>query len=402
MEITRQRLRKVFAPLTAAVSMRVLTSGSPLTQVYSAESKTYEPNRALTPTVIVPEVTLTTTDQSLESPYGNSMLAGMKWYANGVDISTLDEFKGKYTILTAGATRGGLQLTLNVPTEKQYAMHFEGVIADARTGDNIPIKSDTVILSTSDKAESTFSLSSIEDPILRYIAVKDKLLLYEYKLSHNYIGGSASELAAAKADENSYIRRVPLALYEGPTQRTDYTVKLYRIAADKTLTEITSSDICEVRSIAKDGITLDLRMVAKSDYLVKAFVDGKEVTQFQFSVNRLYPNYTVRSSNGTDIAPTDTTRYDKAMVDCEGNIVECPGLSIYLLWKTVSMAGKVVAHNEGEATLYSLASTGIGNTYENDQIDQYIETEYKDIYKVAVNEDGKLLTNEDGKILICN
>lgn len=144
MEITRQRLRKVFAPLTAAVSMRVLTSGSPLTQVYTADAKTYEPNRELTPTVIVPEVTLSTTDQSIESPYGNSMLAGMTWFANGVDISKVTEFNGKYTILTAGATRGGIQISLNVPSEKQYALHFEGVIADPRTGNNIPIKSDTV------------------------------------------------------------------------------------------------------------------------------------------------------------------------------------------------------------------------------------------------------------------
>lgn len=401
MEITRQRLRKVFAPLTAAVSMRVLTSGSPLTQVYTADAKTYEPNRELTPTVIVPEVTLSTTDQSLESPYGNSMLAGMTWFANGVDISKVTEFNGKYTILTAGATRGGIQISLNVPSEKQYALHFEGVIADPRTGNNIPIKSDTVILSTSEKAESTFSLSSLEDPILRYMAVKDKLLLYEHKVSHGLIGGSAAELAAAKADENSYLRRVPLALYEGSQLRTDYTVKLYRIAADKSETEIKVSDQSEVIAIAKDGITLDLRMVAKSDYIVKATADGKVVAQYQFSVNRLYPNYTVRNSNGTDIAPTDTTRYDKAMVDCEGSIVECPGLSIYLMWKTTSMAGKTVAHNEGEATLYSLESTGIGNTYENDQIDQFIETEYKDIYKIAVNEDGKFLTS-DGKILICN
>lgn len=401
MEITRQRLRKVYAPLTAAVSMRVLTSGSPLSQVFVGKTGTYEPNRELTATVILPEVTLSTTDGSLENPYGNSMLSSMKWFANGVDISTLAEFTGKYTILANGSTRGALQLSLNVPIEKQYALHFEGIITDNRTGSTIPIKTEQVILSTVDKAESTFSLSSTEDVIIRYCPVKDKLLLYEHKVSHGLIAGSSQELAAAKADESAYLRKIPLVLYDGPNQRSDYSVKLYKVGSDKSLTEITSSDVCEVVSIAKDAIVIDLRLVEKKDYLVKAFVDGDNVCNYQFSVNRLYPKYTVRSSNGTAIAPTDTTRYDKAMVDCEGNIVECPGLSIYLLWKTESVTGKVVEHNEGEATLYSLADTGIGDTYENDQLDQYIETEYKPVMKFATNESGQLLMS-DGKYLICN
>ncbi|MDO5525656.1 MAG: hypothetical protein Q4F85_06225 [Prevotella sp.] len=401
MEITRQRLRKVYAPLSAAVSMRVLTSGSPLAQVFDGEIGTYNPNRELTATVILPEITLSTTDGSLESPYGNSMLAEMKWLVNNKEISTVTEFQGKYEILTAGSTRGALRISYNVPINKTYSIRFEGVIADNRTGSNVPIKTDSVILSTIDRAKSAFSLSSTEDAILQYCPIKDKLLLYEHKVSHGLIGGSPAELATAKADESAYLRKFPLVLYEGPYERKDYTVKLYEINEDKTFTEITADDVNEIRAIEKDGITIDLRMVDKKDYLVKAYADGSNVCDYQFSVNRLYPKYTVRSSNGTSIAPTDVTRYDKAMVDCEGNIVECPGLTVYLLWKTQSIAGKVVTHNEGEATLYMLSSTGIGNTYDNDSIDQFIETEYKDKMKIVVNENGEYLMS-DGKYLICN
>lgn len=401
MEISRQRLRKVFAPLNAAVSIRVLTSGSPLTQVYNDKTGTFEPNRELTATVILPEVTLSTSDGSLESPYGNSMLSSMKWYVNGVDISTLPEFAGKYAILSDGSTRGALQLSFNVPLDKQYSLHFEGVIADNRTGSTIPVKTEEVVVSTTGKAEATFSLSSSEDSIIRYCPVKDKLLIYEHKVSHGFIGGSSQELDAAKADESSYLHTVPLSLYEGETVKTDYSVKLYEVGSNGSLTELKDTSLSEVRSIAKDAIVIDLRLVEKKDYLVKAFVDGENVCDYQFSVNRIYPKYTVRSSNGTAIAPTDTTRYDKAMVDCEGNIVECPGLSIYLLWKTESVNGKVVAHNEGEATLYNLSDTGIGNTYENDCLDQWIETEYKPVMKFAVDKSGNYLMS-DGKYLICN
>ena len=187
MEISRQRLRKVFAPLNAAVSIRVLTSGSPLTQVYNDKTGTFEPNRELTATVILPEVTLSTSDGSLESPYGNSMLSSMKWYVNGVDISTLPEFAGKYAILSDGSTRGALQLSYNVPLEKQYSLHFEGVIADNRTGRTIPVKTEEVVVSTTSKAESTFSLSSSEDSIIRYCPVKDKQFLSLLNILYQFV-----------------------------------------------------------------------------------------------------------------------------------------------------------------------------------------------------------------------
>ena len=411
MEITRHRIRVDYAPLNVAVAVRCFTPNSPMAQSFTAKTGSYEPNRMLTPTVILPEVTLNATDGSLSSPYGNALLGDMQWLVNGVDITTLVDaaseeaqfkWQGNYEILTVGSMRGALQLSRNVRVSETFSLVFKAKVYDNRLGVTIPIETDPVTLKTTDKAEDGFSLSISEDTLIRYNPFKDKLFLYEYKVAHGQVVASSSAENAAK-DENAYLRRIPVSLFQGKELfDSAYTLKLYEMNSFSETELTTTEQDNELVEIAQDHLTLDLRMVTKADYMLKAFVNNVNVAQIEFSVSRIYPDYRIRCTNGTGIAPTDKERYDKAMVDCDGNIVECPESIIKMIWKTDTAALTGVVHNEGAETLYKLETTGIGWDAYNCWIDEYVEPEHKKAHEVALNEDGLIFEDENGDTLIFN
>ena len=96
METSRKRIRRDFAPLTVSVAIACDSAYSPLMQVYDAQTGEYEPNRQLSPTVIRPEVNAVASDGSWPNHSANKALANLKWYVNGVNITTLSAWTGKY------------------------------------------------------------------------------------------------------------------------------------------------------------------------------------------------------------------------------------------------------------------------------------------------------------------
>ncbi len=402
MEISRQRVRRDFAPLTVSVSVACASSASPLMQVYNAELMEYEPNRLLSPTLIRPEVMANAKDGSWPHPSANAQLANMKWYANGKDISTLADWNGLYEIDQVGSTRGSLTVYRNVaPGEKEIALHFEADLVDNRLGVVIPIKTDTLTLSTFDKSDDSYSLSVGDANNIVYNPCNDKLHLYEHKVAQGIISASASARAAA-LDGNEYICTIPIDLYKGGKKvDSGYTIKLYKVNGVNSFTEMTASDD-EVISISNTAVSLDLRMIEKNDYLIRAFVNNVSMAQVQVAVRRSHPTFTASPTNATDILPSQRQRYDVAQVCSESKIIECPGSIFKLTWKTDTATMTGVTHNEGEKTLFSIEKTGIGNTSINDWMDVYIEAEQKDIYKIATDASGNIYTDEYGNEYIIN
>lgn len=402
MKSTVTRIRTDYAPLSVAVSMVVLTPNSPVTQVFDVEENEYRPDRSLTPTVILPQVVANANDGNWPEPHSNHALADMKWTVNGKDIATLPEWTGKYTIHTDGSMRGALSISHNIPVGTQVALQFEAVLADTRLGVNIPVKSEQVVLSTSSKAEDSYALSLSDDQIIQYDPFKDKLHLYGYKVAHGLVAASASAKDAA-TDENSYLRTIPVTLHQGENVigPGDYDILVYRIKS-ATSYEGVGTAMTEFNTISSQGITLDLRLVDKADYLVKAFIGINEVASRQFSVNRLNRAYSLRLTNGTDISPSDTQRYDEVMVDTDGNTVECPGSIIRILWKSNTEALKDVTLNEGEQTLFDLTRTGIGRSHTDSWLELYTLSEVKGVHSLATDQDGYDLTDESGNSLIFN
>lgn len=397
----KSRIRKDFAPLTVAVSIKCTTPASPTTQTYNSENLEYEPDRGLTPTVLLPVVAAIAADGTWNTPSANTALADMKWYVNGVDISTLTSWSGKYSIDTSDSeTRGAITIKRNIAAGELAELHFSANIVDSRLGVLIPIVTDKILLSTAEKSGDTYSISIDDSAILQYDPLKDNLLLYDYKVAHGVISESATAKEDA-TDKNAYLHTIPFSVYCGVKKLTSgYTVNLYRVDGVNKLTQLTTAD-AEIEALTSSSVTLDLRLIKKSSYTLKVFVDNTEVAMTEFGVNRIFPTINISPTNGTAIHPSDTTRFDKVMVSSNGNIVEYPCRGLKIVWFTESTA-KTVKHNEGETTLFKLADTGIGNTYSDCVLDVYCEAEYKDAYSVAIDADGNTLVDSDGNTFIFN
>lgn len=406
METSRKRIRRDFAPLTLSVAITCDSAYSPLMQVYDEKSGEYEPNRQLSPTVIRPIVNANAIDGSWPDHNANGLLANMKWYVNGVQLSNAGWRErigstGDYTIEESGKDRGSITIFRNIAPGSQVSLHFEAELVDNRLGVLIPVKTDSVILSATDKAEDGYSLSMGEDKNLRYSPFLDRLHLYDYKVAQGLIPASAQTRDEAM-DGNQYLRTIPLKVYKGEEEITSgYTVKLYRVTNVNSMREVTSSDY-EVVSVSASAIVLDLRLIEKADYAVKIFSDGEEVAREQFSVQRMYPSFRCEPTNETGIMPGQVERYDVAQVSCDGKVIECPGSILGIRWKTTTLDKADVEHNEGEVTVFPLAKTGVGNDYTNDWIDVATEAQQKPAYSVATDADGSIFTDESGNILIIN
>ena len=401
MESGKKRIRLEFAPLNVAISAVCLTPNSPIVQVCNTLNNQYEPDRTLTPTVILPQVVANAIDGSWPEPHSNQYLADMKWYSDGVDISTITEWKDKYKIDTVGSMRGALTIKRNLTPNERISLVFKASLVDRRTGITYPIETDPVVLSTSVKSQDTYTVGIGDSQIIQYDMFKDKLSVYDYKVAQGLISASNSVRDAA-IDENAYIRKIPVYVYRGDKKiTTGFTLKYYRVKSDLTLADLTTSND-EVISLTNSDITLDQRLTTKEDYLVRVVADNRDVAQIQFSVNRVYPDFSIRPTNGIAISPTDVERCDCAMVDNDGNVVDFPEVMLRMIWKTDSSTLKGKVHNEGQKTVFLLSSTGIGDNYTNDWLDVYVEADYKVAHCVATDENGDIFTGETGTELIFN
>lgn len=417
METTKLRIKKEFAPLTTSAHLVVVSNGfSTLLQTYNVRKKEYNPNRNLSPTTIKPNVIAYANDGSLSSPYANGMLSqdSLNWFVDGKPIAEVwtkaeKDSSGRiiaandYDILTVGSDRGSLVVYKNIPTTEQHRLYFEGVVADKRLGQNIDVKTDEVTLRTIDLAEYQYKLNLGCDPVVHYNPFIDPLLLFEHKVSQG-IEQDLTE-AEAKADKLSYLCNIPIVLFKGDKEAEatdDYTIELYRIGENGTETQIGVADDNEIVEFDRTHILIDLRMVELENYRVIVKVRGEEKDSTQFAIRRLQPKYdNIEHGNQTGIVPTATARYDRLTMQSNGKILECPGLSLKIDWFTNSAHATAVQHNEGEETLFTLAKTGIGNTYEDDWLEIYTQISYKPAYDVAIEGDD-IWTDEDGTPFIFN
>lgn len=399
MESVKKRIRKDFQPLTTAVSLKILTPNSPASQVYNSTNDEYEPDRGVTPLVVCPEVIANCSDGSWNTPHANELLSEMKWFINGKEISTISSWLGKYTIDAVGSTRGAISIKRNVSPGESFELHFEGVVSDKRLGTNIPVKTDSITLSTVDKSEDEYSISIGDDQIIQYNPFEDALLLYDYKVA-NGLATPSEEARNEALDEKAYERTIGIAVSKGESLiSSGYTLGLYIVGSNGALTQITMATH-EVIALTLTKVTIDLRLIEKADYLLVVNVGGKEKARKQFSINRVYPKFLIEPISGVSINPGEITHYNKVVVHYNGNIVPIPAPILKMIWFTDSEYLTGVQHNEGTETVVALSRTGIGNTYLDDWLDIYVDAEQKPIFKVVTDKSGIEYSDKSGNVYI--
>ncbi len=360
----------------------------------------YEPDRTLTPCGLRPEVSSSASDGSWQNKDTRALMAQMKWFVDGTDITTLPAWDGQYDIVQDGADKGTLLIKRNFADGERHTFCFSFVLPDTRTGQNIAMRSDEVVLTTQSVAGDTWVMESGIGNMLSYDITKDMLYLYDYMKSH----GIATQLTPTTAkDGNEYLRTVPIAIRKGKTAVTeDVTVKLYR--TDLAQREELRVGHGELVALSPTAITLDLRTVPNGATYYVEVIDGDRTVAHKslFSVSRRLQPVTAMPSNNGDLLEGQTERWDKAVVRLRGSDLTCPELYLDMKWYADTAFETEHFLGMGSRVDYKLADLVIGKSPNDAWAELYIDYDYKQPHSALTDAGGNAYTDAEGNELIYN
>lgn len=398
-------INRVYEPLDVSQRLVCLTDGSPATQVYNTDTGEYEPNREITPTVVYPDIVAWASDNSWANKQCNSILDEMVWKVNGVDITTIASWKGKYEILQDGSMRGALKVMRNLTREEKSSLTFSAIIPDYRLQTRLKVNTEELVLSTYNKTEDTYGLSFGNADKISYNPFLDKLALYDYKVAHGLITFSNDDRQACY-DGNQYERSIPLHVFKGVKEiNTGYTVKVLKIVNANTLVDV-SNGYSEVAKVTTSEVVFDLRAIDSGDYVIRIVVGKNVVAQRQISFGRTYQDFEAEVLNLTAIYNDDKQKKHKALITIDKNVVECPESILEIKWFTQAIdvlnnATTEKYWNVGETVVYDIEKTGVGKTI-NDGIHVLYDASFKGALQDAADKDGNVYTDADGNTYMFN
>lgn len=398
-------INRVYEPLDVSQRLVCLTDGSPATQVYNTDTGEYEPNREITPTVVYPDIVAWASDNSWANKQCNSILDEMVWKVNGVDITTIASWKGKYEILQDGSMRGALKVMRNLTREEKSSLTFSAIIPDYRLQTRLKVNTEELVLSTYNKTEDTYGLSFGNADKILYNPFLDKLALYDYKVAHSLITFSNNDRQACY-DGNQYERSVPLHVFKGVKEiNTGYTVKVLKIVNANTFVDV-SNGYSEVAKVTTNEVVFDLRAIDSGDYVIRIVVGKNVVAQRQISFGRTYQDFEAEVLNLTAIYNDDKQKKHKALITIDKNVVECPESILEIKWFTQAIdvlnnATTEKYWNVGETVVYDIEKTGVGKTI-NDGIHVLYDASFKGALQDAADKDGNVYTDADGNTYMFN
>ena len=378
--IKQERIRRYYAPLIISATLKVETPDSGIGQVYDPNSGNFNPDREITPLVISPNIEASAVDGSWTQQKVANLIGEKKWFVNGVDISTLLSWQGKY---------------------EKIVLHFEVILPDERQGITIPVKTNSVALSTLDMSKDTFAISFSTEENFMYNPFLDKLLMYDYKSANGIAAGNRNDAL----DENSYKRIIEMMVTKGGVSvNTGYTLSLKRVTNNMTLENISQSGDFFHLNLASNKIALDMRMLETGSYVIIVTDDetNKEVARKQFSVSRQSPSYDIDIFSTARISQGDRLHRNKVTVQYGKSIIEHPAPILRFLWLTETATEGLKEWNEGDKTVIDILRAGVGFTYINDSMDLQVGSEMKGIFERVTDENGEVFTDENGEIFITN
>lgn len=402
-----QRVRRRYTPLNTSVCIVCITPMSPLMQ--TTDGVNFFPDRTVVNTGIQPQINATTEDGSWDNRRSNMALvnSSIKWMVSKgntwVDIAEDANWSGKYEIdLTETTTKGTLYIKRNISANDKQQIYFEGQLLDYRTKTLINIHTEPVTLYTVKKGDDTYGIGIGVETNISYNPVLDKLSLYEYLVANNLKTASDAERNKC-LDGNEYLKVIPIDVYLSKKKiSTGYTLQVFRVDEKGKATQIAVSSITapnELLALSLTSMTLDLRLIMKSDYIIKVVVGDKVVAQFQFNVKRMFPAYRFDFLNQSSISYGELPREDKVMVQCLNNQVEYPQRLLNINWFTIAhnddLTEVTKQWQEGDSCKYDIAETGLGES-EECELEEKVEYDHKPPLDFAITADGDYLTDNEG------
>lgn len=405
MQITKNRIRREYQPLSVAAGIAVVSeSDSPLTQVYDELLNVYQPNRELTPLVLIPSVVLTASDGSMKGSLTNVNIASdtMKWMLNGTDITKVDGWRDKVTIDTSeSASRGRLTIARNVKPGEVASLYFECDVPDTRTGKNIHITTEALLLATTDKSEDDWEIAISGARNVLYNPVDDMLAEMEYEMAQGIATYNETEMEEARKSVGSYVQEWNFTVRKGKSiaDNSLYTVNHYVHAGSKKilLTEDNMADY-PVSRFGRSVLAVDLRLVDNVTFTTEVVsAVGNQVASITYGAARRYETVTWDYLNQTDAQATEDMRDDMVLARGMNGMLKYPERTHNILWYVTDAEGENHFLNMGAKTRYSMKEYGLSDTAE---IAEFVATEDKPTYRGASTSEGKVLTDGQGKEFI--
>lgn len=269
---TKKRIRRDFAPLELFADIVTGSAGSGMTQVYEGSSGEHEPDRVITPLVLVPYVLAEARDGSYEGGDVREKLTNGQWYVNGVKIDEAAGWSGGYAVSSSAGTKWQLTVRKNLEPGETAELTFKAQLADTRTGSLIPVTCGPATLSCTERASDTWSLHASGDTIMLYDPLRDNLQKLDYMVAEGLQEENAATRQATEKEQTSYLRKLPLELWKGGEKWTGgWKLVAARIGADGGLARMKEGDD-DLAGLDTSGAVMDLRLTEKSDILLCACV----------------------------------------------------------------------------------------------------------------------------------
>ena len=409
----RGHTRVKFEPLNVSCSLVCLTPQSPMAQVTNAtlSPAEYEPDRRVSPTLVLPEVRVIDLDNVFQHGAANQYLTidNLEWTVDGNPIESVWAEGVDYEIIkTEDDTRGALKVFKNLGANEKAVLHFKGKFFDWRTGIILDVESGDEALICTDKGENIMQCH-IDKPVIEYDPLFDDLLLYDYKKAREIsVYGSRADYINGKSFEQA----INVVLTDGTTECATLpdgiSMKLVKLGSDTALVA-NSEENPEVMEISYPNIKFDMRLIDKADYEVQ-FLKGS--TMVCRATIGLHTSCTMpvlgQGAIGSDIAASQKEYFNSVLLNLADRQVEYPELYYLIQWFTQAK------YNDNGTWKYAtqktwqrgvnmeaaVADLGIGLTQNNSFFDFWFELEAHKPCQLLTDENGLILTDEDGNFLI--
>ena len=409
----RGHTRVKFEPLNVSCSLVCLTPQSPMAQVTNAtlSPAEYEPDRRVSPTLVLPEARVIDLDNVFQHGAANQYLTldNLEWTVDGNPIESVWAEGVDYEIIkTEDDTRGALKVFKNLGANEKAVLHFKGKFFDWRTGIILDVESGDEALICTDKGENIMQCH-IDKPVIEYDPLFDDLLLYDYKKAREIsVYGSRADYINGKSFEQT----INVVLTDGTTECATLpdgiSMKLVKLGSDTALVA-NSEENPEVMEISYPNIKFDMRLIDKADYEVQ-FLKGS--TMVCRATIGLHTSCTMpvlgQGAIGSDIAASQKEYFNSVLLNLADRQVEYPELYYLIQWFTQAKYNdngtwKYAAQKtwqRGVNLEAAVADLGIGLTQNNSFFDFWFELEAHKPCQLLTDENGLILTDEDGNFLI--
>lgn len=409
----RGHTRVKFEPLNVSCSLVCLTPQSPMAQVINTTLSPieYEPDRSVTPTLVLPEVRAIDLDNVFQHGVVNQYLTldCLEWTVDGKSINSVWTEGVDYEIIkTEDDTRGALKVFKNLGANEKAVLHFKGKFLDWRTGIILDVESGDEALICTDKGENIMQCH-IDKPVVEYDPLFDDLLLYDYKKAREItVQGSRADYINGKSFEQT----INVVLTDGTTEcatlPAGISMKLVKLGSNTALVANSEANP-EVMAISYPNIKFDMRLIDKADYEVQ-FLKGS--TMVCRATIGLHTSCTMpvfgQGTIGSDIAASQKEYFNSVLLNLADREVDYPELYYLIQWFTQAKYNdngtwKYAAQKtwqRGVNLEAAVADLGIGLTQNNSFFDFWFELEAHKPCQLLTDENGLILTDEDGNFLI--